>query len=165
MYLLILHFKKVKMSASNSHITENQIRTLARFCTYQERCIQEVLQKMKVIGVFEEDQPKILEQLIQEGFIDEQRYASAYVRGKLNINQWGKIKIKAMLSQKGIPSSIIQAALSEIDMEEYHLLIEKLAKKHSPKIKAKNDYERKQKLLYFLQSRGFEADILYQLKL
>ncbi len=144
----------------NTETSKEHLNTLARFCAYQERCVQEVKQKMFEIGVLPDAQKVILQHLMKEGFLDEERYATAYVRGKFRQNQWGKNKIKAGLIQKGIPSDLIRIALNTLDLTEYTALAQSLAEKQLPKIKAKNDYERQQKLRFYLSQRGFESEVI-----
>jgi regulatory protein len=144
----------------NTETSKEHLNTLARFCAYQERCVQEVKQKMFEIGVLPEEQKILLQHLMKEGFLDEERYAIAYVRGKFKINQWGKHKIKAGLIQKGVPADLIRIALNTLDPTEYATLAQSLAEKQLPKIKAKNDYERQQKLRFYLSQKGFESEII-----
>lgn len=144
----------------NTESSHEHLNTLARYCAYQERCVQDVKQKMFEIGVLPEEQKVLLQHLIKEGFLDEERYATAYVRGKFKINQWGKHKIKAGLIQNGIPSDLIRNALNTLDSIEYTALAQSLADKHLPKIKAKNDFERLQKLRFYLSQRGFESEVI-----
>ena len=112
------------------------------------------------IGVLPDAQKMLLQHLMKEGFLDEERYATAYVRGKFKINQWGKHKIKAGLIQKGVPADLIRMALNTLDPSEYTALAQSLAEKQLPKIKAKNDYERQQKLRFYLSQKGFESEII-----
>lgn len=151
---------------SQSNITiENKLLTLTHYCALQERCTQDVLQKMSDIGVLQDEKVSVLEKLIQEGFLNDERYACAYVRGKFKINHWGKNKIKAGLYQKNIPGEIIQKALTEIETNAYYELAQTLATKQLPKIKAKNDYERQQKLRFYLSQKGFESEVIGNLKI
>ena len=111
----------------NTETSKEHLNTLARFCAYQERCVQEVKQKMFEIGVLPDAQKMLLQHLMKEGFLDEERYATAYVRGKFKINQWGKHKIKAGLIQKGVPADLIRMALNTLDPSEYTALAQSLA--------------------------------------
>ena len=144
----------------NTESIQEHLNTLSRYCAYQERCVQEVKQKMFEIGVLPEEQKILLQHLMKEGFLDEERYATTYVRGKFRQNQWGKNKIKAGLYQKNIPGEIIQKALTEIETNAYYALAQTLATKQLPKIKAKTDYERQQKLRFYLSQKGFESEVL-----
>jgi regulatory protein len=144
----------------NTESIQEHLNTLSRYCAYQERCVQEVKQKMFEIGVLPEEQKILLQHLMKEGFLDEERYATAYVRGKFRINQWGKNKIKAGLIQKGVTADNIRIALNTLDPTEYTALAQSLAEKQLPKIKAKTDYERQQKLRFYLSQKGFESEVI-----
>jgi regulatory protein len=139
---------------------KENLNTLARFCAYQERCKQDVLKKMSEIGVLPDEKENLLQQLIEEKFFDEQRFAYAYVRGKFKINQWGKNKIKAGLYQKGVAYPFIENALSQIDEEAYLQLAKNLAEKQIPKIKAQNKGQLIQKLFFHLSQKGFESEVI-----
>ncbi len=141
---------------------KNKLNTLARFCAYQERCKQDVLKKMSEIGVLIDEKEALLQQLIDEKFFDEQRFANAYVSGKFKINQWGKNKIKAGLYQKGVANLFIENALSQIDEEAYLQLAQQLAQKQIPKIKAQNKEQLLQKLFFHLSQKGFESEVIRQ---
>jgi len=153
----VIHYEVPVM---NTETSKEHLNTLARYCAYQERCVQDVKQKMFELGVLPDEQKTLLQHLMKEGFLDEERYATTYVRGKFKINQWGKHKIKAGLIQKGIPSELIYNALIALDPSEYTALAQSLAEKHLPKIKAKNDFERQQKLRFYLSQRGFEMEVI-----
>lgn len=141
-----------------------KLNILARFCAYQERCKMDILQKMFDIGVLPEEKELLMQSLENDGFFNEERFAVAFVRGKFRINQWGKQKISAALSQKGIPIAIVQKSLLEIDTSDYIHTAQQLAAKHLPKIKAKNELEKKQKIYHFLFQRGYEMEIIQQIK-
>jgi regulatory protein len=114
-------------------------------------------------GIESNDSDKIISSLIKEKFIDESRYASAYARDKCNYNKWGKIKIGSNLKSKKIPSDIIKQSLESIDYEVYKKLIVNLLTMHRKKVKAKNQYDMKAKLMRFGLSKGFESSLLYEI--
>lgn len=144
---------------------KEKLNILARYCAYQERCKADVLQKMFDIGVIPDERELLLQKLIEEDFVNDLRYAKTFVRGKFKINHWGKQKIKATLYQKGIAGETVKTALDEIDEQEYLSAAQTLAEKQLPKIKAKNDFERKQKLHFYLSQKGFESQVIAQLKI
>lgn len=137
-----------------------KLNSLARFCAYQERCKQDVLKKMLEIGVLPDEREILMQQLISEKFFDEQRFATAYVRGKFKINQWGKNKIKVGLYQKGVEPLLIQNALNVIDDNDYLTLARNLIQKQLPKIKAQNKEQLHQKLFFSLSQKGFESAVI-----
>jgi len=131
-------------------------------CSRQEKCSSEIREKLKKFKVQEASMVKVLQTLKKEGFIDESRYAGMFVRDKLRINRWGKIKIQYMLSAKRIPDEIIRDALDGIDDQNYlEILKEELSKKQKS-IKAENPFEVRNKLARFAQQRGFESGLIFQ---
>ena len=131
-------------------------------CSRQEKCSSEIMEKLKKFKVQEASMVKVLQTLKKEGFIDESRYAGMFVRDKLRINRWGKIKIRYMLSAKRIPDEIIRDALDGIDDQNYlEILKEELSKKQKS-VKAENPFEVRNKLARFAQQRGFESGLIFQ---
>ncbi len=130
-----------------------------RFCSTKEVCKSDMVQKCHQWSVDEHVISKVIETLEKEKFIDEERYATAFVNDKFRFNKWGKLKIKAHLRAKKVDAQIVEKALGNIDDSDYYELIKQLAQ--SKNIKAKNDFERKQKMLRFLSQRGFETDCIY----
>ncbi len=131
-------------------------------CSRQEKCSSEIREKLKKFKVQEAAVEKVLQTLKKEGFIDESRYAGMFVRDKLRINRWGKIKIQYMLSSKRIPDEIIRDALDVINDQNYlEILKEELSKKQKS-VKAENPFEVRNKLAHFAQQRGFESGLIFQ---
>jgi regulatory protein len=131
-------------------------------CSRQEKCSSEIMEKLKKFKVQEASMVKVLQTLKKEGFIDESRYAGMFVRDKLRINRWGKIKIQYMLSAKRIPDEIIREAMEGIDDQNYlEILKEELSKKQKS-VKAENPFEVRNKLARFAQQRGFESGLIFQ---
>ncbi|MBK7174031.1 MAG: RecX family transcriptional regulator [Bacteroidales bacterium] len=131
-------------------------RKAADYCAAQDHCISEVKDKLKHWNVDHTHVGKILERLLSEGFIDEQRYAKAFARGKFRNLQWGRIKIRYELHSKGIPEQMIINALEEIEEESYTQCLIELAKK---KIKTQGSSE-PLKVMRFLASKGFEPELI-----
>lgn len=132
-------------------------------CSRMEYCSGDIRKKMLSWGISTDDENKIVNTLVKENFINEKRYAKAFVRDKFRYNKWGKVKIAANLKAKGITGDIIETALGEIDNKEYADLIKNLIVSHRKTIKAKNQYDLKGKLLRYGLSKGFESGILYEL--
>ena len=131
-------------------------------CSRQEKCSSEIREKLKKFKVQEAAVEKVLQILKKEGFIDESRYAGMFVRDKLRINRWGKIKIQYMLSSKRIPDEIIREAMEGIDDQNYlEILKEELSKKQKS-VKVENPFEVRNKLARFAQQRGFESGLIFQ---
>ena len=133
-----------------------------QICSRRELCQNDVAAKLESWGAATPDVHKILDILLKENFINEERYAKAFVNDKFIYNKWGKIKIASYLKAKRIPQATITSALDSIDDNQYVGAIEAILKSHKKKIKAKNDYELKAKLLRFGLSRGFESYLLYE---
>lgn len=132
------------------------------YCAYQERAQQEVRDKLYDYGLHQEDVESIIADLIVENFLNEERFAEAYALGKFRVKGWGKIKIKQALKFKNVPERIIKTALGKILIEEYE---EKLDEIISKKIKMDGEPKnitQKSKLIRFLQSKGFESDLIFR---
>ena len=128
------------------------------WCAYQERCDFEVRQKLHSWNLHNEDVDILISDLITNNFLNEERFAEAYVSGKFRIKKWGRIKIRLHLKQKKISNYSIDRALSQIDEEEYLETLKNLANKKI--VSAPNNWERKQKIKYFLQQKGFEHTLI-----
>jgi regulatory protein len=141
---------------------EIALHKAAALCSTGEKCEYDIREKLQSWGVSSEDEDKIIERLVEEKFLDENRFAQSFAKDKFRFNKWGKIKIAYALRQKQISSLVIQEALENIEDEEYmNLLIDILkAKQKSTKFKDEND--RQQKLFRFAQSRGFEGDLIFK---
>lgn len=137
------------------------IKQLMDYCAYRERAHSEVREKAFSLGYNSEEVDEIIVFLIQENFLNEQRFAESYTYGKFEYNKWGKIKIIQGLKQKDIPDSLIKKALKQIDNEAYELLIQKLIEQKAAQLnKEKNIWIKKKKIKNFLIQRGFEFKII-----
>ena len=150
------------MKTLKTYTLEEAKRNLERYCAYQERAYSEVIQKLTNMGMISEARDEVLLHLIQHNFINEERYARAFVSGKFNIKKWGKLKIKRALLQKGISKKNIEIGFTEIDYDNYINVLNELAEKKIKLIKETNKYKRKRKLLSYLQQKGFETNLVYE---
>jgi regulatory protein len=132
-------------------------------CAGREMCYSDIRQKLISWGVKSEDTEKVLLLLTQGKFVDEERYAAAFVKDKFRYNSWGKIKIEIALKRKKIPDELIRKSLDSIDKEEYLELIKSIIAKQRRTIKAINQYDLKGKLLRHCLAKGFEIQLLYDL--
>jgi len=132
-------------------------------CSRREYCSYDIRSKIALWGLGDTDAEKIISILNKENFINELRYATAFVKDKFRYNKWGKIKLSAHLKTKHIQSEIIKSALDSIDNDQYIKAIEEIIYAHKKFIKAKNKYELKSKLLRYGLSKGFESSLLYDL--
>ncbi|MFD2965854.1 regulatory protein RecX [Sphingobacterium bambusae] len=132
------------------------------YCAYQERAQQEVRDKLYSWGLHQEDVENIIALLIEENFLNEERFAKAYVLGKFRMQGWGKIKIKLHLKAKRVSEPLIRIALREINDEDYHNMITKTIKKKTNQPLSKISLTEKSKLSKYLLSKGFEGDIIQE---
>jgi regulatory protein len=130
------------------------------YCGYQERSQQEVRDKLYEWGLWKDDVEELISELIQTNFLNEERFALAYVSGKFKIKKWGKVKIKQGLKIKRVPDKMIANALKTIDADEYLKTILILAEKKIGSIHEKDKYKRRYKLVSYLLGRGFENDLI-----
>lgn len=135
---------------------------LAAVCAQAEHCEQEMRDKMKRWGVDKESQERVIARLIKERYIDNERYARAFVKDKIHYNKWGRRKVQQALWMKRIDEDIQQRILDEISDKEYLDVLVPLLKQKRKTIKASNDYELSQKLVRFALSRGFDFGIIRQ---
>lgn len=126
------------------------------YCSMAERCTDDVLRKLGQWGAREDAHGAIVDALREERYIDDRRYAVAFVRDKYRFNQWGRIKISQALRVKHVALEDISAALEEIDEEEYESILVSLLLKKRQGIKANSDYERNGKMIRFAASHGYE---------
>ena len=135
---------------------------LAALCAQAEHCQQEMRDKMRRWEINETVQNRIIDRLIKERYIDDERYARAFVKDKIRYNKWGRRKVQQTLWQKHIDTDIQQRVLDEIDEKEYLDILRPLLKQKRKSIKAESDYELNQKLIRFALGRGFGFDIIRQ---
>lgn len=136
--------------------------TLAALCAQAEHCQYEMLEKMKRWDLSEEAQARIMAKLIAERYVDDLRYARAFVNDKIHYNKWGRRKVQQGLWMKRIDKVIQREVLDEIDEKEYLNILKPMLKQKRRSIKAANDYEMNQKLVRFALGRGFTFDIIRQ---
>ena len=132
----------------------------AAYCTLCERCVSEVTAKLTAWGVPHCEQEKIITRLIEEKFINEARYCHAFVNDKVRFNRWGRIKIRAALSEKRLPRELINEAMDNIDEELYTTSLAEVIAAKRKELKGVNDYTTKQKIMRFAASRGFEPAMI-----
>lgn len=135
---------------------------LAQLCARSEHCQHDMLEKMRRWDMSEEAQARVMQRLISERYVDDKRYARAFVHDKIRYNKWGQRKVEQALWQKRIDDDIRQQVLSEVDDEEYLSVLRPLLKQKRRSTKADSDYELNQKLMRFALSRGFTYDIIRQ---
>ena len=139
---------------------EQALQKLKHYCTYQERCHSEVKEKLYSLGVWKNEQGEITATLIEEGYLNEERFAIAFASGRFKIKHWGRVKIKYELKQKQVSEYSIKKALKQIDEEEYLRVLNKLAKEKYASLKSDQYLIRKKKTMDYLMGKGFEMDLV-----
>ena len=135
---------------------------LTALCANAEHCQHEMQEKMKRWELPEEAQARVMARLVKERYVDDERFARAYVKDKIRYNKWGRRKVQQGLWTKRIDEDIQRRVLGEVDDEEYLSVLRPLLKQKQRSIKAESDYERNQKLVRFALGRGFTFDIIRQ---
>ncbi len=134
------------------------------YCAYQERCEKEVVDRLNKWGIYGEQVDIIIADLISHNFLNEERFAEAFVSGKIKIKRWGKIKIKTHLKQKQISDYSINKALKQIEDSDYLKNLNDLVEKKIKDLKCKQplSWTDKGKLLRYLQSKGYENHLIME---
>jgi len=132
------------------------------YCAYQERCDQEVRMKLRSWDLYSEDVDILISDLITNNFLNEARFAEAYVSGKFRIKKWGRVKIKQHLKQKNISAYSIKKAIATIDEDDYLKTVKDLLESKSRLIKSKDKWDRMNKLKRYLASKGYETELVHE---
>jgi regulatory protein len=135
---------------------------LYRFCAYQERCHQDVETKLHSLGIRGDEADEVINHLISEGFLNQERFAKAFSNGKFRQKQWGRLKITNELEQRNLSRHCIQAGLREIGDDEYIAALKNLLSKKAPGIEADNVFTLRDRLSRYALQKGFEADVVWR---
>jgi regulatory protein len=149
----------------NPQLTKEQaLQKVKYYCAYQERCHSEVKQKLYSFGLYKKDVEEILANLIEENYLNEERFAIQFAGGRFRMKQWGKVKIKYELKQKQVSDYCIKKALASIDEKDYIKTVQKLFLQKLKTLKSeKNIFTRKRKLQDYLLQKGFEIAVINKL--
>lgn len=139
---------------------EHAFQKLKHYCTYQERSHYEVKQKLYELGVRSSDHDEIIASLIDEDYLNEERFAIQFAGGKFRMKQWGKKKILYALREKKVSDYSIKKALGQIKEDDYLLVLKKLAEEKYSSLKDEQYLERKKKTIDYLLQKGYEYDIV-----
>lgn len=146
------------------HLTKEQaLQKLKHYCGYQERCQSEIKEKLWQLKVSKKKHDEIIAKLIEEDYLNEERFAAQFAGGKYRIKQWGRVKIKYELKQKQVSEYSIKKALMLIDEDDYIKTLNKLAEKKYATLKGEQWMVRKKKTIDFLMQRGFEFALISSL--
>ena len=135
---------------------------MAKYCAYQERCVKDVRDKLKTFDLPQTEKDKILDYLLDNRFVNDERFAKSFVRGKVNQSGWGLNKIRFHLVQKGITKELIDEALGQTDEEVYRQRLIDILRTKSKTVKAENDFEKKRKLAAYAIQKGFEGSLVWE---
>ena len=137
------------------------LQKIEYFCSYQERCHEEVVSKLRTMKMDSDEIDQIMVHLLTENFLNEERFACSFARGKHRIKHWGKIRIINELKFKKISQTLINIALKEITPEEYLETFHVLSERHWESIKETNTVKKRKKFCDYMLRRGFESNIVY----
>ncbi len=135
---------------------------LAALCAQAEHCEYEMQEKMRRWEIADDAQTRVMQRLITERYVDDERFARAFANDKVKYNKWGRRKVEQAMWLKHIAEDIRQRVLDSIDDEEYIAILRPLLQQKRRSVKARNDYELRQKLIKFAIGRGFTMDIIKQ---
>lgn len=150
-----------KFKAKKSLTVDEALLKVMNYCVYQDRCHQEVEKKLNDLKMYEDAKAYIITKLIEEDFLNEERFARSYARGKFRIKKYGRLRILRDLKAKDISAYNRKAALSEIDEEDYLKTLRELSEQKLKTLKETDDYKKKQKLYQHLAYKGYETDLIY----
>jgi regulatory protein len=150
-------------TANQIPLSQKALSQLQRYCAYQDRCHSECRTKLIELGVYGDALEEILGELISEGFLDEERFAKSYARGKFRIKQWGRIRIMSELRFRKISPYCIKAAMTELDETDYLNTITELLAKYGRTHPDLAGFDLRQKATQYVLSKGFEPDLVFPL--
>ena len=145
-----------------TYTVEEALLKLQNYCAYQERCHQEVRQKLKEIHMIPDAIDKIIVYLLEHNFLNEERFAKTFVSGKFRIKKWGKHRLTLELKKKDISKININSAISQIPYTEYIDVFNNLAEKKALSILENDKWKKKKKLIDYLLYRGWESHLVYE---
>jgi regulatory protein len=147
---------------NQDQIAKQAYSKMARLCSRSEQCSADIRKKIIVFELVSEVVDEIIEKLKAEKYLNDERYIKAYVADKFRINKWGRIKMRHYLKLKGLPETMIQKELDEIDEEKYKAVLIKTMKTKAKTVKKKNRFEKMGQIIRFTQTRGFEPELIHR---
>jgi len=148
-------------NSSPSYTVKEALAKLMKFCVYRERCHQEVQDKLNKLQMIPEAQEQIIIKLLEDDFLNEERFAKAFVRDKFRFQHWGKYRLKRELKQRNISDYLIKKSLNQIDSQAYRESLEQLLEKRLRSIHDTHPLKIKRKVVNHLLRKGYEADLIY----
>ena len=150
------------MNDKNNFVNELTKKKIEYYCAYQERCKQDVKNKLISMNISSHQIESIIQHLLENDFLNEQRFAKVYARGKFRIKKWGKMRIIRELKAKNISNNYIDSSIKEINKTEYYNVFNDLAQKRFLEINETNIYKKRKKLADYLLYRGWESNLVYE---
>ncbi|TVZ21394.1 regulatory protein [Dokdonia sp. Hel_I_63] len=146
-----------------TYTVEEAKRKLEAYCAYQDRCHKEVAQKLRDMRMIPDAIDVVIGHLLEQNFLNEERFAKAFARGKFRHKSWGRTRITRELKQRGIGAYNLKTALLEIEDEEYDTVFNTLSRKRYEQLSSETDkYRKRKKLADYLTYRGWEGDLVYE---
>lgn len=149
-------------STHKTYTVEEAKRKLEQFCAYQERCHEEVIKKLRGMNMIPQAVDAVVGHLLEHNFLNEERFARSFTRGKFRIKHWGRVRIVRELKARDVSRYNIDIALKEIDDAAYFKTFNTLAAKQWETIREKNILKKKKKLFDFLMRKGYESNLIYE---
>lgn len=146
----------------NSSSVTDAKRKIELYCAYQERCHEEVFQKLRSMSINMTEIDEIIVHLITHNYLNEERFACSFARGKFRIKHWGKIRIVSELKHRNISQYIITLALKEINLEDYMSTFNTLSERHWKNIRETNTLKKRKKFCDYLLRKGWESTLVYE---
>lgn len=151
------------MDKKKGQVTKGMVRPkIQRYCAYQERCHSEVRQRLLDYGVRGDDLEELIYELIQDNFLNEERFARTYAGGKFRIKQWGRQKIRQALEQKQVSPYCVDKAMAEIEEADYQRTLEIVLDKKWQQLKDPDQFVKRGKLAKYVISRGYEPELVWK---
>jgi regulatory protein len=142
------------------HTREQVLQKLRFYCRYQQRCQNEIKEKLFELGINKIDHDEIINELIKENCVNDERFAAAFASGRFKLKQWGRKKIWQGLKEKRVSDEIAQRALEQINKKEYMAILNKLAKERYASLKNEQYLVRRKKTMNYLMQKGYEVDLV-----
>jgi regulatory protein len=142
---------------------EEAVLNIQKYCAFQERCHKEVRYKLIEHAIYGDLLEEIISDLISNNFLDEERFARTFARGKFRMKQWGRNKIKQELKIRDVSAYSIKAAMTEIDGDEYLSVLCHLIAKKERTTTFKNQFDKKKKLTDYALSKGYEYELIAEI--
>jgi len=151
------------MKTKNNMTSAEALSRLQNLCSAQEKCTGDIIEKLRKWNICNEEGKIILEKLIRDRFVDDQRFAGFFVKDKQNINKWGKEKIRYALMRKNLSREVIDDALSSLPKENFEESLKELLSRKSRELGKYESYEKRNRLIRFAIQRGFDYDLIFRL--